>query len=89
VEVRQQNVELTELILSRFDVLCMAKDTVNPVQDELLARFVVESHLRSHPKFDPERDEMDMGTPLERRGDPTRPPKVYHVCGRKGTTEVI
>ena len=61
----QQNVELTEPILSRFDVLCVVKDTVDPVQDELLARFVVGSHLRSHPKFDAERDEMDVGTTLD------------------------
>lgn len=61
----QQNVELTEPILSRFDVLCVVKDAVDPVQDELLARFVVGSHLRSHPKFDPETDEMDVGTSLD------------------------
>ena len=48
-----------------FDVLCVVKDTVDPVQDELLARFVVGSHLRSHPKFDAERDEMDVGTTLD------------------------
>ncbi|CDO72806.1 hypothetical protein BN946_scf184994.g59 [Trametes cinnabarina] len=61
----QQNVELTEPILSRFDVLCVVKDTVDPVQDELLARFVVGSHLRSHPKFEAEKDEMDVGTTLD------------------------
>ncbi|KAF8893843.1 MCM-domain-containing protein [Infundibulicybe gibba] len=61
----QQNVELTEPILSRFDVLCVVKDTVDPVMDELLARFVVGSHLRSHPKFDKETDEMDVGTSLD------------------------
>jgi DNA replication licensing factor MCM2 len=61
----QQNVELTEPILSRFDVLCVVKDTVDPVQDELLARFVVGSHLRSHPKFESERDEMEVGTSLD------------------------
>ncbi|KAJ3553567.1 hypothetical protein NM688_g3539 [Phlebia brevispora] len=61
----QQNVELTEPILSRFDVLCVVKDSVDPVQDELLARFVVGSHLRSHPKFDAEKDEMDVGTTLD------------------------
>jgi DNA replication licensing factor MCM2 len=61
----QQNVELTEPILSRFDVLCVVKDAVDPVQDELLARFVVGSHLRSHPKFDAARDEMDVGTTLD------------------------
>ncbi|KXN85371.1 DNA replication licensing factor mcm2, partial [Leucoagaricus sp. SymC.cos] len=61
----QQNVELTEPILSRFDVLCVVKDTVDPVMDELLARFVVGSHLRSHPKFDPETEEIDVGTTLD------------------------
>lgn len=45
----QQNVELTEPILSRFDVLCVVRDTVDPVADEMLARFVVASHWRSHP----------------------------------------
>ncbi|KAF9529400.1 MCM2/3/5 family-domain-containing protein [Crepidotus variabilis] len=61
----QQNVELTEPILSRFDVLCVVKDTVDPVKDELLARFVVGSHLRSHPKFDKETEEMDVATTLD------------------------
>ncbi|KAH0589034.1 MCM DNA helicase complex subunit [Termitomyces sp. 'cryptogamus'] len=62
----QQNVELTEPILSRFDVLCVVKDTVDPVMDELLARFVVGSHLRSHPKFDKEADEMDVATSVDK-----------------------
>lgn len=51
-----QNVELTEPILSRFDILCVVKDTVDPAVDERLARFVVSSHLRSHPTFDAETD---------------------------------
>ncbi|KAF7376225.1 DNA helicase [Mycena sanguinolenta] len=61
----QQNVELTEPILSRFDVLCVVKDNVDPVMDELLARFVVGSHLRSHPRFEKDQDEMDVGTTLD------------------------
>ncbi|EMD37775.1 hypothetical protein CERSUDRAFT_105677 [Gelatoporia subvermispora B] len=61
----QQNVELTEPILSRFDILLVVKDTVDPVQDELLARYVVGSHLRSHPKFEAEADEMNVGTTLD------------------------
>ena len=60
-----QNVELTEPILSRFDVLCVVKDNVDPVMDELLARFVVGSHLRSHPKFDKEKEEMDVATSID------------------------
>ena len=60
-----QNVELTEPILSRFDVLCVVKDNADPVQDELLARFVVGSHYRSHPSFDGEKEEMDVQTTLD------------------------
>ncbi|KAJ8786206.1 hypothetical protein J1605_006426 [Eschrichtius robustus] len=44
-----ENVDLTEPIISRFDVLCVVRDTVDPVQDEMLARFVVGSHIRHHP----------------------------------------
>lgn len=44
-----ENVELTDPILSRFDILCVIKDTVDPVNDEKLAEFVVGSHAASHP----------------------------------------
>ncbi|KAF2147424.1 uncharacterized protein K452DRAFT_261914 [Aplosporella prunicola CBS 121167] len=44
-----QNVELTEPILSRFDILCVVRDTVDPNEDERLANFVVNSHGRAHP----------------------------------------
>lgn len=44
-----QNVELTEPILSRFDILCVVRDTVDPAVDERLAAFVVKSHGRAHP----------------------------------------
>jgi DNA replication licensing factor MCM2 len=46
-----QNVELTEPILSRFDVLCVVQDLADPVVDEQLARFVVGSHMKSHPSY--------------------------------------
>jgi DNA replication licensing factor MCM2 len=45
-----QNVELTEPILSRFDILCVVRDTVDPEDDERLANFVVNSHARAHPE---------------------------------------
>lgn len=44
-----ENVELTDPILSRFDILLVVKDTVDPVLDERLADFVVGSHIKSHP----------------------------------------
>ncbi|KAK3021098.1 hypothetical protein RJ639_045482 [Escallonia herrerae] len=45
-----QNVELTDPIVSRFDILCVVKDVVDPVTDEMLAKFVVDSHFKSQPK---------------------------------------
>lgn len=48
------NVDLTEPILSRFDVLCVVRDVVDSTQDETLAKFVVDSHMRSHPTVDDE-----------------------------------
>ncbi|XP_032892873.1 DNA replication licensing factor MCM2 [Amblyraja radiata] len=44
-----ENVDLSEPIVSRFDVLCVVRDTIDAVQDELLARFVVASHVKNHP----------------------------------------
>lgn len=44
-----ENVDLSEPILSRFDILCVVRDVVDSVQDEMLARFVTESHMRNHP----------------------------------------
>ncbi|KAL4856536.1 DNA replication licensing factor MCM2 [Chlorella vulgaris] len=44
-----ENVELTDPILSRFDICCVIRDTVDPVNDERLAKFVVGSHAASHP----------------------------------------
>ncbi|POW15502.1 hypothetical protein PSTT_02107, partial [Puccinia striiformis] len=60
-----QNVELTEPILSRFDVLCVVRDNSDPIVDELLAKFVVGSHLRSHPNFNSEVDEVNVQTSLD------------------------
>ena len=44
-----ENVQLTDPILTRFDVLCVVRDEVDPVQDERLAKNVLLSHMRSHP----------------------------------------
>lgn len=44
-----ENVNLSEPILSRFDILCVIKDEFDPMQDQKLANFVVHSHIRHHP----------------------------------------
>ena len=53
-----ENVDLTEPILSRFDVLCVVRDTVDPVNDERMARFVTGSHMKHHPANN--RGELDI-----------------------------
>lgn len=40
---------MSEPILSRFDILCVVKDEIDPMQDRHLAKFVVNSHIRHHP----------------------------------------
>lgn len=67
-----ENVDLTEPILSRFDVLCIVRDTVDPVQDERLARFVVDSHIRHHPSGnnpDDAEDSMEQDSQSQRDED--------------------
>ena len=43
-----ENVDLTDPILSRFDVLSVVRDRVDAVNDEKLADFVVSTHIKSH-----------------------------------------
>lgn len=57
-----ENVELTDPILQRFDILCVLQDMVDPVVDEQLATFVVNSHMRSHPDPDRRIDSDDSAT---------------------------
>ncbi|CAH8476451.1 unnamed protein product [Schistosoma haematobium] len=63
------NVDLSEPILSRFDVLCVVRDAVDPVQDEMLARFVVGSHMRHHPNMTLE-ERVALNDQLAERGVP-------------------
>jgi DNA replication licensing factor MCM2 len=43
------NVDLTDPILSRFDILCVVKDEICSDRDDALAAFVINSHIRNHP----------------------------------------
>lgn len=45
------NVDLTDPILSRFDILSVVKDEPNEERDDMLATFVINSHMRSHPNI--------------------------------------
>lgn len=44
-----QNVELTEPIISRFDIICVVRDDIDEFKDAILARFIARSHMSSHP----------------------------------------
>lgn len=43
------NVDLSDPILSRFDILNVIKDEVKPEIDYRLATFVINSHIKNHP----------------------------------------
>jgi DNA replication licensing factor MCM2 len=55
-----ENVELTDPILSRFDILCVVRDLVEPSEDERLANFVIESHHRANPAKPLRNDQGDL-----------------------------
>jgi len=81
-----QNVNLTDPILSRFDMLCVLRDESDPVQDERLADHVVCSHIRSHP--DATAEDKASRPKLEARAEHVQPIdqdllKYYIVYARK------
>lgn len=45
----KENVELSDPILSRFDILLVLKDEFNMINDNKLANFIVDSHINNHP----------------------------------------
>ncbi|KAI0470652.1 MCM-domain-containing protein [Xylariaceae sp. FL0804] len=82
------NVELTEPILSRFDILCVVRDTVDPAEDERLARFIVGSHSRSHTSGQPadesaETEQQDAETQPESQDMPKQEGEIPQELLRK------
>lgn len=45
------NVDLTDPILSRFDILTVIRDEVEEQADDALATFVINSHMKNHPEI--------------------------------------
>ena len=43
------NVDLTDPILSRFDILSVIRDEPQEDVDDALATFVINSHIKNHP----------------------------------------
>merc|ERR1712127_719889 len=81
-----QNVNLSDPILSRFDLLCVLRDESDPVQDERLADHVVCSHIRSHP--DATSEDKSIKPKLEQRAERVEPIdqellKYYIIYARK------
>merc|ERR1712051_255439 len=81
-----QNVNLTDPILSRFDMLCVLRDESDPTQDERLADHVVCSHIRSHP--DATAEDKAVKPKLETRAEHVQPIdqdllKYYIIYARK------
>ncbi|KAI5709035.1 hypothetical protein M8J76_008691 [Diaphorina citri] len=59
-----ENVNLSDPILSRFDILCVVRDEVDIAKDSRLADFVVKSHMRHHPAYTGPRNEDTNGEGL-------------------------
>merc|ERR1719473_2523226 len=81
-----QNVNLSDPILSRFDILCVLKDEADAVQDERLADHVICSHMRSHPEADS--DDRQMKPKIQAKASHVEPIdqellKNYIVFARK------
>lgn len=73
-----ENVNLSEPILSRFDILCVVKDEFDPMQDQRLAEFVCKSHIRHHPSNEEQETEaVDDTNDLELPQDLLRKYIVY------------
>jgi DNA replication licensing factor MCM2 len=45
----RDNVDLTDPILSRFDILCVVRDDVDREVDHDLSTFVINQHMKTHP----------------------------------------
>lgn len=88
-----KNVHLTEPILSRFDVLCVVRDTVQQSEDKRLAKFVMESHYHANPardadgnpvaEQDDDDDEMDDNTTSRTGGREEAPAPISQDLLRK------
>merc|ERR1712048_1193124 len=66
-----QNVNLSDPILSRFDLLCVLRDESDAVQDERLADHVVCSHIRSH--MDASETDKQLKPRLQQAQNPVEP----------------
>lgn len=64
----RDNVNLEDPILSRFDCLCVIRDVVDVVQDGIVADFVVDSHIRSHPDAKNNDDEVKAAFDKQQQG---------------------
>lgn len=55
----KDNVELTDPILSRFDILSVIRDEVNETADKALACFVINNHIKAHPDSKEEQEQIE------------------------------
>lgn len=81
-----ENINLTDPILQRFDVLCVLQDVVDPVMDEQLALFVVDSHIRSHPHYEEDRAGADENGDAATDGDDDDNDEASNGSGTQGQT---
>jgi len=67
-----ENVDLPDSILSRFDCMCVVRDIVDAQADTRIARFVVGSHMKSHPVGLKDKKDETQAAEVEKREDKSR-----------------
>ncbi|XP_051170865.1 DNA replication licensing factor Mcm2 [Leptopilina boulardi] len=78
-----ENVNLSDPILSRFDILCIVKDEKDTNDDERLAKFVVNSHIKHHPNYSDDSEVLDLQTPTSDLPIPQDLLKKYIVYAKQ------
>ncbi|XP_033229836.1 DNA replication licensing factor Mcm2 [Belonocnema kinseyi] len=78
-----ENVNLSEPILSRFDIICIVKDEKDPLDDKRLSKFVVNSHIKHHPNFSDKTELLELETPASNLPIPQDLLKKYIVYAKQ------
>eukprot|EP00466_Bigelowiella_natans_P003818 jgi/Bigna1/131364/aug1.14_g6072 len=66
-----ENVDLPDSILSRFDCLCVVRDIVDTAKDDRIANFVVQSHMKSHPKGSKQAEQLSQSQQVSQESTST------------------
>ncbi|CAL6015981.1 DNA_replication licensing factor MCM2 [Hexamita inflata] len=85
------NINIGEALISRFDLICIAKDQIDEINDSRLAKFIVDSHTKNHEnnkqmlfELDNEKETLQNITALiEQAHDQEKPDEEQRLIGER------